>query len=233
MKKQKIENELYVMIETASAEFGSALEMLSACKNTNKASFANGYFEHASDEYNHAKSFFSMLSNRGRQVDAKTARNYRFSPNSLFPKGYISKKGFLIETMKLKDFVAYVYTNELLAKESFDKILSMVKKDTPDGYRISSIMNDELRHHGMAKSYFLKYYPWLQPWQLRLYRFKETLLNRGRKFYDKNLKFLDKVLKPVYFGVSYLAGRILLIIDLSQFQRNGKNLMDIQTKSVV
>ena len=44
-------NYLNVMLETASAEFGSALEMLAACKLSGKDTFALGYFEHSKDEY--------------------------------------------------------------------------------------------------------------------------------------------------------------------------------------
>ena len=224
---------LNVMLETSCAEFGSALEMLIACKLSNQESFAYGYFEHAKDEYNHTKSFLSLLSNYGKDVSPILAREYRFNSNSLITKGYLSRKGYLIETMNLKDFIAYVYTNELLAKESFEGILKLVNPTTPEGEKIIKIMDDELRHHGLAEKHFLKYYPRLQPWQLRLYRARETFKNYTRKFYDKNLKFLDKVLKPVYYLFCYLIGKILILIDLSEFNRVGKNLMEIQTKSVI
>ena len=123
---------------------------------------------HAKDEYNHARSFFEMLCIRGKRASIEVARDFRFTPPSLITKGYISKHGFLIETMKLKDFIAFVYTNELLAKSSFENILILVGDSTEEGKRISSIMTDELRHHGMAKKYFLNHYPALQPWQLSL-----------------------------------------------------------------
>ena len=163
---KKIQSELPVFYETAHAELASALEMLAACKKTNSPKQALGYFMHAKDEYRHAKCFFKMLSVRGKRVSIKTARDFRFTAPSLITKGYISSKGFLIDTMKLKDFIAFVYTNELLAKSSFEKILNLVGSDTEEGKIISSIMVDELRHHGMAKKYFLKNYPALQPWQL-------------------------------------------------------------------
>ena len=224
---------LNVMLETSCAEFGSALEMLIACKLSDQPSFAYGYFEHAKDEYNHTKTFLSLLSNYGKFVSSLTARDYRFTSNSLITKGYLSNKGYLIETMHLKDFIAYVYTNELLAKESFEGILKLVKPTTAEGRMIMQIMDDELRHHGLAEKHFLKYYPRLQPWQLRLYRTRETVKNVTRKFYDKNLKFLDKVLKPLYYLFCYLIGKILILIDLQEFNRVGSNLMDIQTKSVI
>ena len=58
-------------------------------------------------------------------------------------------------------------------------------------------------------------------------------MNRGRKFYDKNLKFLDKVLTPLYFFIAYLVGKVLKFIDMNEFDRKGKNLMDIKSKSVI
>ena len=165
---KKINSELPVFYETAHAELASALEMLAACKGTDSSGQALGYFMHAKDEYNHARSFFKMLSVRGKRASIKIARDFRFKPPSLITKGYISKQGFLIETMKLKDFIAFVYTNELLAKSSFENILTLVGRRTEEGGEISGIMIDELKHHGMAKKHFLNHYPALQPWQLMI-----------------------------------------------------------------
>ncbi len=221
------------MLETASAEFGSALEMLAACKLSEKDSFAYGYFQHAKDEYNHTKVFLSFLSGAGKEVPSIVARDYRFNVNSLFNKGYISQEGYLFETMYIKDFIAYVYTNELLAKDSFQSILSLVNANTSEGMQIRQIMKDELRHHGLAEEHFLKYYPRLQPWQLKMYRFRETLKNHSRKFYDKNLKILDKVLTPIYYSMSFIAGKVLILINMNQFYRNYQNLMQVQSKSII
>ena len=230
---KKIHSELPVFYETAHAELASALEMLAACKGTDSPKQAFGYFMHAKDEYNHAKSFFKMLSKRGKRVSIETARDFRFTPPSLITKGYISNKGFLIDTMQLKDFIAFVYTNELLAKSSFENILIMVGDSTEEGKRISSIMTDELRHHGMAKKYFLNHYPALQPWQLMIYRTRETIHNKGRKIYDANLKFLDRFLTPLYRAMAYLAGTIAKELNLNEFKRKGKNLMNIPSNSIL
>ena len=226
-------SELPIFFETAHAELASALEMLAACKETDSPNQALGYFMHAKDEYNHAKSFFNMLSIRGKSASIETARDFRFTPPSLITKGYISQKGFLIETMQLKDFIAFVYTNELLAKSSFEKILTLVGRSTEEGKRISGIMADELRHHGMAKKHFLIHYPALQPWQLIIYRAKETLNNKGRKIYDANLKFLDRILTPIYRFVAYLGGTLATKLNLNEFQRKGKNLMNISSNSIL
>ena len=230
---KKIQSELPVFYETAHAELASALEMLAACKKTNSPKQALGYFMHAKDEYMHAKCFFKMLSQRGKKVSLEKARKFRFTPPSLLTKGYISNKGFLIDTMKLKDFIAFVYTNELLAKSSFENILKMVGPRTNEGKIISSIMLDELRHHEMAKKSFLNYYPALQPWQLITYRFRETLQNKGRKIYDANLKFLDRILTPLYKGMAFVAGSMARKLNLNEFNRKGKNLMDISSNSIL
>ena len=229
----KSQSELPIFYETAHAELASALEMLAACKVTESPKQAFGYFMHAKDEYNHARSFFEMLSNRGKRTSIEIARNFRFTSPSLITKGYISRQGFLIETMKLKDFIAFVYTNELLAKSSFENILNLVGYSTEEGKRISSIMADELRHHGVAKKSFLKYYPALQPLQLRIYRIKETIHNRGRKIYDANLKFLDRLLTPLYKFLAYLAGTMTKKLNLNEFKREGKNLMNISSNSIL
>ena len=230
---KKINSELLIFFETAHAELASALEMLAACKGTDSPKQALGYFMHAKDEYNHARIFFKMLSLRGKKSSIKKARDFRFTPPSLITKGYISNKGFLIETMQLKDFIAFVYTNELLAKSSFEKILTLVGSSTEEGKRISDIMKDELRHHGMAKRHFLNHYPALQPWQLMIYRIRETINNKGRKIYDANLKFLDRLLTPLYRALAYLAGMISNQLNLKEFKRKGKNLMNISTNSIL
>ena len=229
----KIQSELPIFYETAHAELASALEMLAACKATNSPKQALGYFMHAKDEYNHARYFFKMLSIRGRRSSIETARDFRFTPPSLITKGYISNKGFLVEKMMLKDFIAFVYTNELLAKSSFEKILNLVGRSTEEGKKISSIMTDELRHHGMAKKFFLKHYPALQPYQLMIYRLRETLNNRGRKIYDANLKFLDRLLTPLYRILAFVAGTLARKVNLSEFKREGKNLMEISSNSIL
>ena len=123
-------SQLTVFHETAHAELASALEMLAACKVTDSPKQALGYFLHAKDEYNHARSFFKLLSQRGKRASIKTARDFRFTAPSLITNGYISNKGFLIDTMHLKDFIAFVYTNELLAKSSFENILILVGQNT-------------------------------------------------------------------------------------------------------
>lgn len=227
------QNYLNVMLETASAEFGSALEMLAACKLAEKDTFALGYFEHSKDEYMHTKIFLKILSKAAKKMPSDIARRYRFIANSLFTKGYLSKDGYLIEMMKRKDFIAYVYTNELLAKESFEGILKLVQNNPDDSLAIKNIMEDELRHHAFAEEHFLKYYPRLQPWQLMYYRTRETIKNKFRKIYDSNLKLLGKILNPLYLFLGFIGVKIISLINISNFSRNGKNLMDVKGNSIL
>ena len=226
-------SELNVFYETAYAEYGSALEMLAACKTSHKSTHVFGYFEHAKDEYKHTQTFLSILSNSALRLPSSEARNLRFKSLSVISKGYVSKEGYLIENMNIKDFIAFVYTNELLAKESFDRILRLVGPDSSDGIKISHIMKDELRHHGMARDHFIHYYPSLQPWQLRLYRFREVIKNKSRKFYRKNLLFLEKLFYPLYKLMAFFVGRLLIILSLKEFKRNGINLMELSPKSLL
>ena len=226
------ENIIEILHETLHAEHGSALEMLATSKNASRSSLVNGYFHHAKDEYNHSKAFQSLLSKRASLVPPDIARKYRFSSLGLIKKGYVSKEGFLIETMKLKDFIAYVYTNELLAKDSFSKILKFFELNSEDYIKVSNIMTDELRHHGMAKEYFLKYYPTLQPWQLKCYKIREIIKNKTRIIYYKNIKFLDKIFNPIYILLSIFAALLLRHLNVKYFHRKNKNLMEISYRSM-
>ena len=70
---KKSQSELTVFYETAHAELASALEMLAACKVAESPKKSFGYFMHAKDEYNHARSFLRMLSVRGKKVSIEKA----------------------------------------------------------------------------------------------------------------------------------------------------------------
>jgi len=229
-KKESAANVLY---ETAFAEYGSALEMLAACKQAIKVREVLGFFEHARDEYIHTKKFLSILKKQGGNLSNIVARKYKFVHIGALKKGYVSEKGYLIETKKMKDFVAYIYTNELIAEDEFSKILKYFEDDKESTDTIHSIMKDELRHHGMARKYFLKYYPFIQPYQLMIYKYREYLHNKGRKFYFKNFQILEKLFTPIYFFVSYLVSLPLRLLNQKEFSRINKNLMDISSKSLL
>ena len=102
MSQKEISKIQNILFETAHAEFGSALEMLAACKKCDSPSTSFGYFHHAKDEYNHANTFFSILKSKTKNIDVKRARQLRFRPYSVIPKGYVSPKGFLVEFLHIK-----------------------------------------------------------------------------------------------------------------------------------
>ena len=51
--------------------------------------------------------------------------------------------------------------------------------------------------------------------------------------YDSNLKFLDRLLTPLYRGMAYIAGNIARKLNLNEFKREGKNLMNISSQSIL
>ena len=66
-----------------------------------------------------------------------------------------------------------------------------------------------------------------------IYRMRETINNKGRKIYDANLKFLDKLLTPLYKAMAYFAGTIAKKLNLNEFKRKDKNLMNISSNSIL
>ena len=62
---------------------------------------------------------------------------------------------------------------------------------------------------------------------------RETINNKGRKIYDANLKFLDKLLTPLYKAMAYLVGTIASKLNLDEFKRKDKNLMNISSNSIL
>ena len=48
-------------------------------------------------------------------------------PQHVVSKGYVDKTNFLVEKLKLKNFVEFVYTNEFLAKDSFDALIKRIQ----------------------------------------------------------------------------------------------------------
>ena len=69
------ERYIRVIQETAYAEFGSALEMLSACKLSEKENLCFGYFHHSKDEYNHTNTLeFNYIEYTEAQYDSEIDR---------------------------------------------------------------------------------------------------------------------------------------------------------------
>ena len=236
---------LGTLVEFAYAEYGSALEMLIAAKKATSPKLKLGYIRHASDEYRHTALIFKVLSNQIRNGVGNFKREYKFSPQNVVLKGYGDKEGFLVEKFPLKKFVEFVYSNEFLAKESFDYLskrigdaesLKTLKRIMADELNhaddsqstLNAIMKDELVHHGMAKKFYEAKFP-----EAKLQKaFKrEMLKNKFRVFYYKNVKFLNKIFDPILNFLITCFGRIVNLIIIPN--TNKQNLMSNNPKSVV
>ena len=217
-----------MLSETAYAEYASALEMLAACKAAKSSNLAHGYLMHALDEYKHTNIFISLIGKYGSTINHHNKTN-RFLPRAVLNKGYVSNKGYLVENLSEKRFIEFIYSNELLAKKSFDGIYALMK-DEDERTSIQSIMTDELRHHGSAGAYYRKNYP---PSNLPRAFLREKVLNKGRKFYKKNLEFLDRVFRPIFWLLVHLSAPILSAITTRNLPGKSLNLMNSRVDSIL
>ena len=236
---------LETLVEFAYAEYGSALEMLEAAKKSKSPRLKVGYINHAIDEYRHTELIFSVLNNEIRKGRGKFIKSYRFTPQNAVAKGYVDKSGFLIEKLKLKRFVEFVYSNEYLAKVAFEglikriddkeslkvikNIISEEENHADDSLeKLEDIMKDEDRHWGYAKTYYEKKFPSAK---LSVAFFREKMKNKMRVFYLKNLNFLNKIFNPIINSIVFLFGGIVKIISLPS--TINKNLMDVKKNSIL
>ena len=142
-KKSSLYNTL---VEFAYAEYGSALEMLAAAKKADSPRLKVGYINHALDEYRHSKLIFDVLNNEVKRNNDYFNKDFRFTPQNVVLKGYVDKKSFLVEKLKLKNFVEFVYTNEFLAKDSFDNLIKRIENS--DSLKILKQISKEEEGHG-------------------------------------------------------------------------------------
>ena len=236
---------LATLVEFAYAEYGSALEMLAAAKKAKSSKLKLGYIKHASDEYRHTALIFKVLSNQIRKGVGDFKREYKFSPQNVILKGYVDKDGYLVEKLSLKKFVEFVYSNEFLAKESFDALskrigdkesLKTINKIMEDELHhaddsqttLNDIMKDELIHHGMAKKFYESKFP--NSKLQRAFR-REKLKNKLRLFYYKNAKFLNMIFDPIMNFFITCFGKIVNLINIPK--NDNQNLMSKNSKSVV
>ena len=241
----KKQNLLKTLVEFGYAEYGSALEMLAAAKKVDSHKLKIGYINHALDEYRHSKLIFKVLNNEIRRNNSIFEKEYKFVPQSVVTKGYVDKSGFLVEKLKLKNFVEFVYTNEFLAKESFDALskrigdkesLKTINKIMQDEQHhaddsqttLNDIIKDELVHHGMAKKFYESKFP--NSKLQRAFR-REKMKNRFRLFYYKNAKFLNKIFDPIMNFFIICFGKIVNLINIPK--NDNQNLMSKNSKSVV
>ena len=236
---------LGTLVEFAYAEYGSALEMLAAAKKAKSPKLKLGYIRHASDEYRHTALIFKVLSNQIRKGVGNFKRDYKFSPQNVILKGYVDKEGYLVEKLSLKKFVEFVYSNEFLAKESFDdlskrigdkeslKTIDRIMQDElhhadDSQSTLNDIMKDELVHHGMAKKFYESKFP---ESKLQKAFKREKMKNKLRLFYYKNAKFLNKIFDPIMNFLITCFGKIVNLINTPK--NDNQNLMSKNSKSVV
>ena len=245
LSPEKNNDLLGTLVEFAYAEYGSALEMLAAAKRAKSPKLKIGYIKHALDEYRHTALIFKVLSNQVERGVGEFKREYKFSPQNVVTKGYVDKEGFLVEKLSLKKFVEFVYSNEFLAKESFDYLskrvedaeslntLNTIMKDelshADDSIdTLENIMKDELVHHGMAKKFYESKFPNAK---LQIAFKRERIKNKLRLFYYKNAKFLNKIFDPIMNFLITCFGKIVNLIKVPK--NDQQNLMLKNSKSVV
>ncbi len=233
------------LVEFAYAEYGSALEMLAAAKKADSPRLKVGYINHALDEYRHSKLIFDVLNNEVKRNKDYFNKEFRFNPQNVVLKGYVDKKNFLVEKLKLKNFVEFVYANEFLAKDSFDnlikrienvdslKILKQISKEE-EGHAdysietLNKIMAEEDRHWTFAKLFYDKKFP---NSNLNTAFKKEKIKNKLRMFYYKNVLFLNKIFDPLINLIILIFGYITMFLKSNSSSK--KNLMSISEKSVI
>lgn len=239
-------NLLSTLVEFSYAEYGSALEMLYASKNVKSPNLKIGYINHAIDEYRHTRLIYSVLANQ-LNINSKLEylKEYKFRPINVVEKGYVDKKGFLFEKFHLKKFVEFVYTNEFLAKKSFDKLKLRIKdnesldvitsimddeQDHADNSieTLDEIMADENKHWGYAQNYYEKKYP---ESKLKKAFYREKLKNKLRLAYLKNLKILNKIFDPIILFLILIFGNLLRIVSIKSLKKN--HISDFNPKSII
>ncbi len=242
---KKNQDLLGTVVEFAYAEYGSALEMLAAAKRAKSPKLKIGYIRHALDEYRHTGLLFQVLSNQVKKGVGQFKREYKFSPQNVILKGYVDKEGFLVEKFPLKKFVEFVYSNEYLAKESFDylskrigdaKSIQTLKNIMDDELNhaddseatLAAIQKDELVHHGMAKKFYESKFPNAK---LQIAFKREKIKNKFRMFYYKNIRFLNKVFDPILNFIINIFGKVVNLISVPD--KDKRNLMSSNSNSVI
>jgi|TARA_B110000285_G_C14961400_1_gene531878 rubrerythrin len=239
-------NNLYnTLLEFAYAEYGSALEMLAASKKVDSPRLKVGYINHALDEYRHSKLIFEVLNNEVLRNNDFFKKDFKFTPQNVISKGYVDKRNFLVEKLKLKNFVEFVYTNEYLAKDSFESLIKRIKdsdslkilkriaseEDDHADYSadtLNTIMKEEDRHWGFAKLFYDKKFP---NSNLQIAFKKEKFKNKLRMFYFKNVFFLNKIFDPIVNTFIVIFGLIPLLLRSNSSL--NKNLMKINKTSII
>ena len=233
------------LVEFGYAEYGSALEMLAAAKKAKSPRLKVGYINHALDEYRHSALIFKVLNNEIKRNKSYFEKEYKFSPQNVVTKGYVDKSGFLIEKLNLKKFVEFIYSNEFLAKKSFEDLIKRIsnsesldilnkiaaeEEDHADFSmnKLNEIMVEEDRHWGFAKLFYNKKFPNAD---LNLAFKKEKFKNKMRLFYFKNLIFLNKIFDPIINFFILIFGSVAKLLKTTS--NENQNLMKINSNSIL
>ena len=233
------------LVEFGYAEYGSALEMLAAAKKAKSPRLKVGYINHALDEYRHSALIFKVLNNEIKRNKSYFEKEYKFSPQNVVTKGYVDKNGFLIEKLNLKKFVEFIYSNEFLAKKSFEDLIKRIsnsesldilnkiaaeEEDHADFSmnKLNEIMVEEDRHWGFAKLFYNKKFPNAD---LNLAFKKEKFKNKMRLFYFKNLIFLNKIFDTIINFFILIFGSVAKLLKTTS--NENQNLMKINSNSIL
>jgi rubrerythrin len=250
---QNNKNLYKTLVEFGYAEYGSALEMLAASKRAKSTKLKIGYINHALDEYRHSALIFQVLDNELKKNKKVFKKEFKFTPQNVLTKGYLDKNGFLIEKLSLKKFVEFIYSNEFLAKQSFQnlierisdseslEILNKISQDeenhahgAQEQYEdfststLNKIMGEEDRHWGFAKIFYTKSFP---NSSLGFAYKREIIKNKMRLFNFKNLLFMNKIFNPIINFFIQIFGGVAILLNTSS--SHNKNLMRTNSSSVL
>ena len=216
--------------EFAYAEYGSFLEVLAVAKKTESPRRKFGFIKHAIEEYRHSSLFFNILSNQAKRGAGKFKREYRYFPQNVIIKGYVDKEGFLIEKLSLKKLLEFVYANELMVKETFDRLkkINSIIQDEESINILNSIMKDELDHHGQAKKLYEIKFP---DSKLQFALKKERIKRNFRLINFHNIKFLNKIFDLIINFFISCFGKIINLISVPDSK--NENLMTLDPQSVI
>ena len=155
------------------------LKCLQLQKKAKSPKLKIGYINHSIDEYRHSALIFKILDNEIKKDNGYFKKEFKFTPQNVVLKGYVDKSGFLIEKLSLKKFVEFIYSNEFLAKQSFEILIKRIKNSESleilnkiaqdeekhahgaleqhadfSTSKLNEIMNEEDRHWGFAKIFY-------------------------------------------------------------------------------
>jgi rubrerythrin len=234
-------NLLKTIVEFAYAEYGSAIEMCVAAKKTKFAKLKIFFINHALDEYKHASLILKILDNQIKLGIGDFDKEYRFNPQNVITKGYVNKDRFLIEKLKLKTFIEFVYLNSFLAQKNFSELSKKIT-DIDSLKIIKSIIKDEQEHENSSlvnlqqikndNNKCCKYYEFKFSKNInKIAIYRERLKNRFKVLYLENFNFLNKIFDPFSNLLILLFGKLVNFIIIKD--EKYKNLIQDDGQSIL